>query len=102
MISDVIITRLCPRWNLPHACGDVPHHCDAGLKPRGHKSHKLPVHSFPLDAWGFFLFTTSEPKVCRFCFSDEVLECYVTNVSCTVKTEIGQVSCEISGHIIKH
>ena len=43
-----------------------------------------------------------KPKVCRFCFSDGVLECYVTNVSCTVKTETGQVYCEISGRIIKH
>ena len=43
-----------------------------------------------------------KPKVCRFCFSDGVLECYVTNVSCTVKTETGKVSCEISGRIIKH
>lgn len=42
-----------------------------------------------------------KPKVCRFCFSDGVLECYVTNVSCTVKTETGKVSCEISGRIIK-
>ena len=42
-----------------------------------------------------------KPKVCRFCFSDGVLECYVTNVSCTVKTETGQVYCEISGRIIK-
>lgn len=43
-----------------------------------------------------------KPKVCSFCFSDGVLECYVTNVSCTVKTETGQVYCEISGRIIKH
>lgn len=43
-----------------------------------------------------------KPKVCRFCFSDGVLECYVRNVSCTVKTETGQVYCEISGRIIKH
>ena len=43
-----------------------------------------------------------KPKVCRFCFSDGVLECYVMNVSCTVKTETGQVYCEISGRIIKH
>lgn len=43
-----------------------------------------------------------KPKVCRFCFSDGVLEGYVTNVSCTVKTETGQVYCEISGRIIKH
>ena len=42
-----------------------------------------------------------KPKVCRFCFSDGMLECYVMNVSCTVKTETGQVSCEISGRIIK-
>ena len=42
-----------------------------------------------------------KPKVCRFCFSDGVLECYVMNVSCTVKTETGQVYCEISGRIIK-
>ena len=42
-----------------------------------------------------------KPKVCRFCFSAGVLECYVTNVSCTVKTETGKVSCEISGRIIK-
>jgi hypothetical protein len=41
-----------------------------------------------------------KPKVCRFCFSDGVLECYVMNVTCT-KPETGQVSCEISGHIIK-
>ena len=43
-----------------------------------------------------------KPKVCHFCFSDGVLECYVMNVSCTVKTETGQVYCEISGRIIKH
>lgn len=43
-----------------------------------------------------------KPKVCRFCFSDGVLECYVMNVSCTVKTETRQVYCEISGRIIKH
>lgn len=42
-----------------------------------------------------------KPKVCRFCFSDGVLECYVTNVTCT-KTYTGKVSCEISGRIIKH
>lgn len=42
-----------------------------------------------------------KPKVFRFCFSDGVLECYVMNVSCTVKTETGQVYCEISGRIIK-
>ena len=40
-------------------------------------------------------------KVCRFCFSDGVLECYVTNVTCT-KTYTGKVSCEISGRVIKH
>lgn len=43
-----------------------------------------------------------KPKVCRFCFSDGVLECYVMNVSCTVKTDTWQVYCEISGRIIKH
>ena len=43
-----------------------------------------------------------KPKVCRFCFSDGVLECYVTNVTCTVKTYTWQVYCEISGRIIKH
>lgn len=43
-----------------------------------------------------------KPKVCHFCFSDGVLECYVMNVSCTVKTETRQVYCEISGRIIKH
>lgn len=42
-----------------------------------------------------------KPKVCRFCFSDGVLECYVTNVTCT-KTYTGKVSCEISGRVIKH
>ena len=42
------------------------------------------------------------PKVCRFCFSDGVLECYVMNVSCTVKTDTWQVYCDISGRIIKH
>lgn len=42
-----------------------------------------------------------KPKVCRFCFSDGVLECYVTNVSCTVKTDTGKVSCEISGRVSK-
>lgn len=42
-----------------------------------------------------------KPKVCRFCFSDGMIECYVTNVSCTVKTETGKVSCEISGRVIK-
>lgn len=42
-----------------------------------------------------------KPKVCSFCFSDGVLECYVTNVTCT-KTYTGKVSCEISGRIIKH
>lgn len=41
-----------------------------------------------------------KPKVCRFCFSDGVLECYVTNVTCT-KTYTGKVSCEISGRISK-
>ena len=41
-----------------------------------------------------------KPKVCRFFFSDGVLECYVTNVTCT-KTYTGKVSCEISGRIIK-
>ena len=43
-----------------------------------------------------------KPKVCRFCFSDGVLECYVMNVSCTVKTDTWQVYCDISGRIIKH
>lgn len=43
-----------------------------------------------------------KPKVCRFCFSDGVLECYVMNVSCTVKTDTCQVYCDISGRIIKH
>ena len=43
-----------------------------------------------------------KPKVCRFCFSDGVLECYVMNVTCTTKPATGQVSCEISGRIIKH
>lgn len=42
-----------------------------------------------------------KPKVCRFCFSDGVLECYVMNVTCT-KTYTGKVSCDISGRIIKH
>lgn len=42
-----------------------------------------------------------KPKVCRLCFSDEVSECYVTNVSCTVKPATDQVLCEISGRIIK-
>ena len=42
-----------------------------------------------------------KPKVCRSCFSDGVLECYVTNVSCTVKTDTGKVSCEISGRVSK-
>jgi hypothetical protein len=42
-----------------------------------------------------------KPKVCRFCFSDGVLECYVTNVICTIKPTTGQVSCEISCRIIK-
>lgn len=41
-----------------------------------------------------------KPKISRFCFSDGVIECYVTNVTCT-KTYTGKVSCEISGHIIK-
>lgn len=42
-----------------------------------------------------------KPKVCRFCFSEGVLECYVTNVTCTIKPATGQVLCEISCRITK-
>lgn len=51
MSSAVLITRLCPRWSLPHICGDVPvpvpHHCGAGLKPRGHIESQNPRAEIP-------------------------------------------------------
>lgn len=59
MSSAVILTYLCPRWSLPHICGDVPvpvpHHCGAGLKPRGHIESQNPRAEIPpLYARGFF------------------------------------------------
>lgn len=56
MSSSVLITRLCSRWSLPHICGDVPHHLDEGLKPRGHIESQNPRAEIPLRRTGIFLF----------------------------------------------
>lgn len=46
----VILTRLCPRWNLSHICGDVPD----GLKPRGHIESQNPRAEIPPNMHGDF------------------------------------------------
>ena len=46
----VILTRLCPRGNLPHKCGDVPD----GLKPRGHIESQNPRAESPPNTHGDF------------------------------------------------
>lgn len=61
----VIITRLCPRGNLPHKCGDVPD----GLKPRGHIKSQNPRAEIPPNMHGdFFLVVLWCYSQSSFCF----------------------------------